>query len=203
MCPGGKEYFRDLEIVRGQLRRKISGFLSVAKRCRWGYPQVIRCFPLLGGKPFPTLYWLTCPFLNKSVGALESSGKVEEFQDIVLSDTDLRKALEIAHRCYAWERSSLLAKGIKDYLRKKLPSYIRVIEQSGIGGVSKVDGVKCLHAHLAYWLVGGKTPIGDLIAKHLASFECLDSPKCAMIEFRLQSRYHDKGGRGKDGLCDH
>ncbi|MCD6363821.1 MAG: DUF501 domain-containing protein [Synergistetes bacterium] len=203
MCRGGKDYFKDLEIVRYQLKRKISGFLGVAKRCRWGYPQVIKCFPMLGGKPFPTLYWLTCPFLREGISVLESLGKIEDFHNLVLSDLELRRALKLAHKRYAEERFSLLGKGIKRYLSEKWPSYIQVIRESGIGGVGKPNGIKCLHAHFAYWLAGGETPIGKLVEKCLGNLECLDSPKCAMIEFRLQSRYNGKGGKGRDGLRYH
>ncbi|MDY6895845.1 MAG: DUF501 domain-containing protein, partial [Thermotogota bacterium] len=49
----------DLIIIEKQLGRCVSNVLTIEKRCIYGYPQVIKSFPLKDGKPFPTLYWLT------------------------------------------------------------------------------------------------------------------------------------------------
>ncbi len=35
----------------------------------------------------------------------------------------------------------------------------------GVGGTRR--GVKCLHAHLAWWLVGGDDPVGRWVADRL------------------------------------
>ena len=194
MFPGGKEYFSDLELVKSQLGRNITGFLKVAKRCRWGYPQVIMCYPLNKGRPFPTLYWLTCPYLNKHVGELESKGKIEEFGRLALHDPDFGEELRQAHREYASERFSLLGVGVRKHLEERFPSYLEVIRSRGIGGVVESCGVKCLHAHLAYYLVGGRTPVGRAVVNLLLGLECLDMPKCAVIEFCKRFRDHNKGG---------
>lgn len=194
MCRGGRGYLKDLKVVEAQLGRKITGLLRVVRRCSWGYPQVILCFPLNKGKPFPTLYWLTCPYLNDKVGELESKGLIEELSRLASSDALFGKMLREAHVDYASKRLSLLKDGIREYLEKKLPSYFEAIKDRGIGGVSDWWGVKCLHAHFAYWLVGGRTPVGDYIVGEIGSLECLDRPKCAMLEFCKQFRDHLKGG---------
>ena len=37
------------------------------------------------------------------------------------------------------------------------------------GGVGETrEGVKCLHAHYAYWLAGGRVPVGEWVAERLA-----------------------------------
>jgi len=182
MFHGGLGYLRDIDIVRRQIGKKISGFLKVAKRCKWGYPQVIMCYPLKEGEPFPTLYWLTCPYLNKHAGELESKGFINVFVERAKRDAEFREKLKEANRSYAEERLSLLSDNIKTFLKGRFPLYFKSLKERGIGGVSKVEGIKCLHAHLAYYLVGGATPIGEEIHKMLSSVECLDSPKCAMIE---------------------
>ncbi|KUK14123.1 MAG: DUF501 domain-containing protein [Synergistetes bacterium] len=182
MYLGGSGYLKDLEIVRKQIRKRISGFLKVSRRCRWGYPQVIMCYPLKEGKPFPTLYWLTCPYLNKCIGELESKGVILSLAKKVQDDIGIRRRLERANNEYARMRFSLLSDSIKEFLREKFPSYLESIRDRGIGGVSSTEGIKCLHAHLAYSLAGGETPVGEEVLKLLPSVECLDSPKCAMIE---------------------
>ncbi|MCS7234298.1 MAG: DUF501 domain-containing protein [Synergistetes bacterium] len=195
MYHGGSEYLKDLKIVRWQISKKISGFLNVAKRCSWGYPQVILCYPLKKGKPFPTLYWLTCPYLNKRVGDLESKGMISDLLNKIETNADLRKKLKEANKAYAEKRAALLSEKIRNFLKLKFHSYLEVIEERGIGGVTEPEGVKCLHAHLAYYLADGKTPIGEEVLKILSSSECLDKPKCAMIESCKQFRYCKKGVR--------
>lgn len=184
---------KDLEIVRWQIGKRISGFLRVIKRCSWGYPQVILCYPLKEGKPFPTLYWLTCPYLNKYVGELESKGTISSFLKLVKINEDFKNKLEEANKSYAQQRVSLLSDYIRNFLKVRFPSYWEAIQERGVGGVMESEGVKCLHAHVAYYLAGGKTPIGEEVLRMLPNTECLDRPKCAMIEFCKQFRYHKRG----------
>lgn len=102
------------------------------------------------GHPFPTLYWLTCPDTVKAVSRLESAGWIKRLTDEAIVDPDLRIRLRRAHEAYARERGSF-ARGAEDW--------------GGVGG-SKT-GVKCLHAHYAYFLSGGPDPIGLWVARRL------------------------------------
>ena len=63
-------------------------------------------------------------------------------------------ALAQAHARYAAARDALLPED-RDGPR---PS-------GGVGGTRQ--GVKCLHAHLAWWLAGGDDPVGAWVAEHL------------------------------------
>lgn len=200
MFHGGLEYLRDLEIVRWQIGKKISGFLKVVKRCRWGYPQVILCYPLKEGKPFPTLYWLTCPYLNKCIGELESKGIISNFLKMT-NDKVFKDKLKEANKFYAQQRVALISEYVKEFLKLYYPSYWKAIEERGIGGVTEIEGVKCLHAHFAYYLAGGETPIGEEVLRMLPSSECLDRPKCAVIEFCRQFRYCKRGS--DDNVCSY
>ena len=105
------------------------------------------------GHPFPTLYWLTCPDTVKAVSRLESLGWIKRLTDEAIVDPDLRIRLRRAHEAYARERGSYAkdAKGVEAW--------------GGVGG-SKA-GVKCLHAHYAYFLSGGPDPIGLWVARRL------------------------------------
>ena len=63
--------------------------LAVARRCRFGFPQVVVSAPLSRGmKPFPTLFWLTCPFLKRRCGELESMQKIAELEKLFASMPD-------------------------------------------------------------------------------------------------------------------
>ncbi len=56
-----------------QLGRLVRGDARVAARCSYGVVEVIATPPLLpDGTPFPTLYWLSCPLLQRNVSGLES-----------------------------------------------------------------------------------------------------------------------------------
>jgi exopolyphosphatase/guanosine-5'-triphosphate,3'-diphosphate pyrophosphatase len=103
------------------------------------------------GLPFPTLYWLTCPDTVRAVSGLESQGWIKRLADEATVDPDLRTRLRRAHEAYARERGTHVA-GSEAW--------------GGVGG-SK-GGVKCLHAHHAYFLAGGPDPIGLWVARRLA-----------------------------------
>ncbi len=88
----------DLKIIEKQLGRGVSNVLTIEKRCIYGYPQVIKSFPLKGGKPFPTLYWLTCPYLVEEVSKLEAQQKITEIEKIIQNDPELRIQMINAHK---------------------------------------------------------------------------------------------------------
>jgi len=102
------------------------------------------------GNPFPTLYWLTCPETVKAVSRLESDGWIKRLAEQAEVDPELRTALRRAHEEYARERGELHP-GAEAW--------------GGVGG--SASGVKCLHAHHAYHLAGGRDPIGAWVAGRL------------------------------------
>jgi len=111
---------------------------------------VIRNAPVLEtGRPMPTLYWLVSPFDRVVVGRLESERGVTRSEAAV----DAQELLD-AHEAYRAERESL----IPDDYEGHRPS-------AGVGGTRR--GVKCLHAHYAYFLAGGADPVGAWVAEQL------------------------------------
>ena len=141
----------DWTVVAALLGRPPAGTFTVVVRRADGAPSVIANAPLLAdGTPMPTRYWLVDPQLREAVSRLESTGGVRQAETEVDPD-----ALAAAHRRYADEREALLPDGH----RGPRPS-------GGVGGTRQ--GVKCLHAHLAWWLAGGEDPVGDWVAERLA-----------------------------------
>lgn len=140
----------DLEQVTALLGRAPSGDLRVVLRRPDGTPEVVENAPFLrDGTPMPTRFWLVDPDLRTAVSRLESSGGVREAE----SEVD-PEALARAHARYAAERESRIPSG-----------YDGPRPSGGVGGTR--TGVKCLHAHLAWWLVGGEDPVGDWVARRL------------------------------------
>ncbi len=147
-APQGAE--SDAEVVARLLGRDPGGAFTVAVRGVDGRPMVITNEPFLrDGTPMPTRYWLVDPELRVLVGRLEAAGGVRE-ADLEVDGT----ALAETHRRYAAERDAL----IPDGWAGPRPS-------GGVGGTRQ--GVKCLHAHLAWWLAGGDDVVGEWVAGRL------------------------------------
>jgi exopolyphosphatase/guanosine-5'-triphosphate,3'-diphosphate pyrophosphatase len=116
---------------------------------------VVRNRPVdLQGNPFPTLYWLTCPETVKAVARLESDGWIGRIEERTQVDPDLRTSLRRAHEEYARERGELHP-GAEAW--------------GGVGGTRR--GLKCLHAHYAYYVAGGRDPVGAWVTRRLAAQE--------------------------------
>jgi exopolyphosphatase/guanosine-5'-triphosphate,3'-diphosphate pyrophosphatase len=123
----------------------------VLARCGDGHPLIIRNHPVdRHGKPFPTLYWLTCPTAVKAVAHLESEGWIKRLEERSRTDPEFGADLEAAHFRYAAERGRW-ALGGKAW--------------GGVGGSRA--GVKCLHAHYANHLAGGGDPVGAWVASRV------------------------------------
>ncbi len=93
---------RDLACVALQLGREPRPLRRVAARCPWGAPAVVENLPYdAGGRPFPTLFWATCPALVAAVGVLESAGGVGRFEALAAADEELAPVAARGHRLRA------------------------------------------------------------------------------------------------------
>ena len=139
----------DREVVAGLLGREPRGF-EVVVRDRAGVPVVISNPPILDDStPMPTRYWLVGKEVTAAVSRLEAGGGVKQAEAAVDP-----QELATAHDRYAAEREAVLPAG-----------YTGARPSGGVGGTRR--GVKCLHAHLAWYLVGGDDPVGRWVAEQL------------------------------------
>ncbi|MBC7169961.1 DUF501 domain-containing protein [Candidatus Bipolaricaulota bacterium] len=164
---------RDRATVAWQLGRPPVAAIGVARRCPYGYPQVVVTHPLhRDGERFvvfPTLFWLSCPFLCATVARLESAGGVKRFEARLARDPGLAARYRAAHDAYRDERRALLSREELDFLRNA-GALDRL--ETGIAGLAGPRGVKCLHAHLAHFLARGENPIGEAVATELVQLFC-------------------------------
>jgi len=149
--PSDEEPYRsDVEAVADLLGRQPAGMFEVVVRGEGGRPAVIANAPFpFDGTPMPTRYWLVDPDLREVVSRLESTGGVREAESAVPMEQ-----IVASHLRYALERDALIE-----------PDHTGPRPSGGVGGTRR--GVKCLHAHLAWWLAGGDDPVGAWTAERI------------------------------------
>jgi uncharacterized protein len=137
----------DLDIVERQLGRRPRAFRAVAVRCPYGKPAVTEQAPFdADGRPFPTQYYVTCPFLVAAISRLEAAAGVERWSRAAEEDDELARSLDQAQ---AEQRR------------------IRPEIDAGIGGSTRTGSLKCLHAHAAFALARPGYALGDRILAEL------------------------------------
>ena len=109
------------------------------------------------GRPFPTLFWATCPALVAAVAALESAGGVARFAALVTTDEHLHESLAVATR-YERARRRRLAR-LQPGPRRDAGASLA----TGIGGVQRPEALKCLHPHAAHALARPGYLLGERI----------------------------------------
>jgi hypothetical protein len=150
-APAGPEAER--ELVAALLGRAPQGAYEVVVRSRAGAPMVLRNEPLLDdGTPMPTRYWLVDPVLRAAVGRLEADGGVRRAEQEVPLE-----AVAEAHERYRAERDAALH-----------PGHSGPRPSAGVGGTRQ--GVKCLHAHYAWFLAGGDDPVGRWVDERIDGY---------------------------------
>ena len=149
----------DHEVVAALLGRRPKGRFEVVVRDDAGVPVVIRNHPLLeDGRPMPTRFWLVGDDLRSRIGTLESTGGVRAAE----ADCDPVELVD-AHARYAAERDAAIPAGHAGHR----PS-------GGVGGTRR--GVKCLHAHYAWFLAGGDDPVGRWVHARLDGLPARKDP---------------------------
>ncbi len=144
----------DRAVVSWQLGRPVRALRRVAVRCPYGFPAVTEQEPHADdGTPFPTTFWLTCPWLVASVSRLEAGGGVGRWSTAAEADPLLAESLD---RATAEQRR----------LRPEL--------EGGIGGSKNPGRLKCLHAHVAFALARPEYELGERIAAEAGEPWCPD-----------------------------
>jgi len=159
----------DLAVIGAQIGRRPRGVLGIPVRCDYGYPQVVRVRPVIGDEPFPTLYWLTCPFLSRRIDHLEANGWVARLEARLAEDATLQVAMGRAHQRYIKARAALLKPAEREQLHKS--GRAAALLERGIGGIADRRWLKCLHLHAAHALVDDN-PVGATVLDMLEERQC-------------------------------
>ena len=155
----------DIATVSAQLGRPARNVIGIAARCVCGAPTVVATAPRLeDGTPFPTLYYLSHPAATAALSFLEATQVMNEYNQMLADDEDLRAHYRAAHESFLQDREII---GV-------------VPELAGVSSGGMPVRVKCLHALAAHSLAAGPgvNPIGDLALLRAAwsptVCECLD-----------------------------
>ncbi|MEP7047046.1 MAG: DUF501 domain-containing protein [Ilumatobacteraceae bacterium] len=141
----------DVAAVRELIGRTPRGAFEVAVRDAAGAPIVLCNSPLMDdGEPMPTRYWLVGKQEVLQISRLESGGAVRRAE----AEIDPAQVAD-AHARYAAERDAHVP-----------ADHVGPRPHGGVGGTR--TGIKCLHAHYAWYLAGGDDPVGAWVARRLA-----------------------------------
>jgi hypothetical protein len=145
----------DERVVSWQLGRPARAFRRVAVRCAYGFPAVTEQAPYgSDGEPFPTTYYLTCPWLVAAIARLEAAGGVERFSQAAAADPVLQRSLEEA-----------------DAEQRRIRPELDV----GIAGTRTPGNLKCLHAHAAFALARPGYDLGERVLGEVEERWCPDA----------------------------
>ena len=122
-----------------------------------GDPLVLRNHPVLDdGRPMPTRYWLLAGPTSTRISRLEAAGGVTRAEQAIDPDE-----LVATHDRYAAERDAAIP-----------ATHHGPRPTGGVGGTR--TGVKCLHAHYAWYLAGGDDPVGRWVSDQMGARPLLE-----------------------------
>jgi len=137
------------------------------------------------GRPFPTLFYLTCPTAVEAVHRVESDGGLDEVGARLAESAQLRASLRTAERYERRRRRTLARRGDRGAVGAPAADGGASLG-SGVAGrvVRDVTGgsvpLKCLHAHVAHALARPGYAVGDLLLERVGGRTALwcDDARC-------------------------
>lgn len=162
----------EIDTVRWQLGKKTVFMMGIIERCVFNYPRIIILAPDTNEKipgdssytAYSNVLWLTCPYLNKKIHSLESSGFIKKIEDMVNSDRDLKSRMQHAHASFYFLRKNMYAK----FFNFNIPVDTLRVFNAGIGGIRDIHFLKCLHMHFSHNRASMNNIVGYIIEKILA-----------------------------------
>ena len=177
-------------MLKRQIGRKPKALVDIQAQCEYGFPVVSKNYPLIidddDFEIFPTFFWLTCPVLVEQVDKIESRGVIASLERELAEDAELKESYIKAVNEYKKERIKALKEEDKIYLKNR-GAFSAL--QKGIGGISDIEHLKCLHLHVAHE-IARSNPIGKLVFKRYGLSYCMsDKPYC-FKKFGMEGKEH-------------
>jgi len=118
-------------------------------------PQIETVYPLRRAadgtpQPFPTIYWLTGPALDRAIADLERRAAIGRVEQVIRDDEQLLRQFRADHERYAAQRWAMLTDA--DRAAVEASQALSRTFRGGVAGIADFSTVKCLHAHAAHHL---------------------------------------------------
>jgi len=175
----------DLLVVQErQLKISVDNIYAVeGARCKYGMPRAYVQYPV--DKQMKTcsgMIRLSCPHLVKEIDEWESEGAIEYINGLLEKDDGpLKSNFNQTNMEHAKIRSLAVSEEEKEMMVDKVGSAgAQHLMGSGIIGVSqgKVDDIKCVHAHVADFLLRGQNLVGEMSLEYLKKERGVDVRGC-------------------------
>lgn len=151
----------DMGVIRKQLNTDDVRISGIIEKCRWGFPSIVLLYPArdmdesefhrrVNFRSLSTLIWLTCPYLNEKIHDLESGGFVKKISEFISNDAATTTKMNFAHAHYFFMKKKVFRYFLGDV--SSLDQNTRIFS-TGIGGVSTITSIKCLHMHYAHYRI--------------------------------------------------
>lgn len=180
-------FFNELQKLKYAFLTKKQNFdesliLAAAKRCSKGHVQVLLCKPFnRNNTPFPTSFWLTCPYLIKLASSIESNGGVKNLENFI-SNSGVKRQYFLYNIFHQVLRIKILGENKIFFLRKYKNKIFNDLIRTGIGGIKyNINlNVKCIHLQTASFLALGFHPAKVWLKSQGLCNECKDDYYCIL-----------------------
>ncbi|HNR89362.1 MAG TPA: DUF501 domain-containing protein [Spirochaetota bacterium] len=171
----------DIAVVKWQLGSDSVSIRAIIERCEYGHPRIVLLDPLGGAGPDAFNYesvanvmWLTCPYLNERIHAIESDGMVSKVAEFINQDRALVTSMSGAHAHFYFFRKNLF----ESLFHGSIPSDRLELFDAGIGGIRDTDHIKCLHMHFAHYRICERNIAGYVTNRLLGGKINCDGEDC-------------------------
>ena len=152
----------DAETVARQLETREVFIADVAARCPYNFPSVALLSPLKknGAVSFTAIstpLWLTCPFLNKKIHDLESSGFIKKIKQMIEDDNLLAAKVLDDRKNYSALRQNVYR---VFFSSRRGADVLKKIPQGAADGL---NSLKCLHLFAAHYAACRQNAIGEIV----------------------------------------
>ncbi len=147
-------------LIADELGKEPKGMELITAIDDKGRPLALQVAALVGGKPFPTFYWLSSRFLVKELSHLEAAGLIKELEERLQDDPVLMADYRQSHEDYVARRWAAMSQATKNEIERL--GFTDVFTKRGVGGIENWQQIRCLHTQYAHHLSSGNA-IGHIL----------------------------------------
>lgn len=176
----------DVCVLKWQMGSKVVRICSILERCLHGFPRIIMLSPVKSELTGDQIYyeslsnilWLTCPYLNEKIHAIEDLGYISRISRFVSNNHQMKEKMSAAHSHFYYLRKRLY----RDFFKDLYPEKLIGLFNTGVGGVRDYTSLKCLHMHFSHYRIYDNNIAGYITQRVLANtIDCRDK-QCAHAE---------------------